>query len=271
MTAPDIGSFFGAGGGKSLGWKDVPIGTTYTGIITSVDRPEQSTDPATGLPAVTRQQKPRMQSRISLQTDYRDPSDPDDDGSRNLYANGVMAKAIGEAIKKAGLDPRTSPPQAGATLSVRLVERESNGPGVNPTNKFDAHYVPPSPAGDFFGSPPQAQQLAPLGGPQPQVQQYAPPVPPQQAFPSPVNDAPPWAQAPMAPQQVVQQVPSQVPAAQPPVMTPEQIAAFMAQQAPAAAEPAKPAAISQQAWDAMPLETKKNVAATMASVPAAGF
>lgn len=266
MTTPSLDSFFSGGGGQTLSWKDVPIGTTYTGVITSIGEPQQATDPATKLPAVTRQGKPRNQVRIGLKTDYRDPTDPEDDGGRNLYCGGWMTGAIGDAMRKAGVEPKL---QIGATLSVRLTEREPNGPGIAPTNKFDAHYVPPSPAGDFFSGQPQAQQqLAPLGAPQ----QFIPPVAvPQQAFTapplqSPVEDAPPWAQAPVQ-QQVA---PQQAPVAQPPVMTPEQVAAFMAQQvpaAPAAAEPPKPAAISDQAWAAMPPETKVQVAKTMSAMP----
>lgn len=224
-----IDSFFSGGGGKSLSWKDVPIGTTYTGTILAVNAPQQVTDPVTSKPVFQRDGvTPKMQARIDLATTYRDPADAEDDGSRSLYVGGWMKGAIGDAVRKATGKPGA--PAVGGVLTVTLTEREPNeNRALNPTNKFVAVYQPPAAAaaGQFYG------QGQPAPAPQPQ---YAPTPQPQYA--------PPAAAAPVA---------APVPAA---VHTPPP------QAAPA---PAKPAAISDAAWAAMDPATRATVAATMGS------
>ena len=272
VQAPSLESFFSGGGGKTLSWKGVPIGTVYTGIIKAVGAPQHATDPATQKPAFTRQGKPRMQVRIDLATEYRDPQDPDDDGSRSIFVGGWMTGAIGDAMRKAGVN--NTPPQVGATLSVRLIEREDNGPSVAPTNKFDAHYIPPSPAAGFFDAPPNG--MAPLGGPAPQQApnpgQFGGQVPtpsmqpgggyvqPQQQ-PAMQQQFPPQGQMPPVSQQTAYQQP-----AAPQMQQPQQP---VQQQAAPQQEPPKPPALAQAAWDAMPLDTKIAVATTMGAVPGA--
>jgi hypothetical protein len=102
-----------------------------------------------------------MQVRIDLQTDFRNfemcrpPDDPNDtdDGRRSLYVGGWMTGAVGDALRKAG---HQGAPQVGARLSVTLTERTPNrdNPALNPTNKFEASYAPPSAAAtnDFFSN-----------------------------------------------------------------------------------------------------------------------
>lgn len=280
MTQPQsIGGFF-SGGSKSFSWKDKPLGTVCEGTILEIHPPQQATDPVDGTPVFNKKtQRPKMQVRIDLQTNERDPQDPDDDGRRGLYVGGWMQGAVGDALRKAGAP--NNEPQVGGYLWVQLTERQPNDvPALAPINKFVAQYrLAPVTAGYFNQEVPQ--QAPPLFV-QPQQQfgiagQGLPGIAPQlqQAFTapplqSPVEDAPPWAQPAqqVAPQGSMTVNPG-------PTMTPEQIAAFMAQQvpaqAPAAAEPPKPGPISQQAWDAMPLQTKIDVAKTMSTVPTTGF
>lgn len=245
MSQPSIDSFFSGGGGKSVSWKDKPVGTTVSGTIKRVHEPQQITDPATKKPVfkpdgVT----PKMQVRIDLATNERDPMDPDDDGSRGLYVQGWMQGAIGDAIRKSGAQ---GGPQVGAQLSVALSERTPNdNPAMAPINKFVAQYVPPSPAGGFF------EQQAPQQFAQPPVQQQVP-TPSFQAGGGYVQQ--PQAQAAPAPAAAT--------------LTPEQMAAFMnpPAQAPAAAPAApqlvKPNEISQVAWDQMDASTKQAVVNTL--------
>lgn len=283
MTEPQsISSFFSGGGGKSLSWKDVPIGTTYTGVIKAVHPPQQATDPATQQPAFTRQNKPKMQVRIDLATSYRDPQDPEDDGTRSLYVGGWMTGAIGDACRKAGA---TEGPVVGGTLTVRLIDREApDRPGLNPTNKYDALYQPGAVAAGFFGGQAPANGMAPLGAPPQQAPAPVPSisgqgyvVPPQQPYnPQPVAQ-PQYQQQPLAPQPAAVQQPLPPMQAAPAALTPEQVAAQMGGQVvgqqPLAPQPAagpalvKPDALSEDAWAKMDDATKQNIVNTMAGLP----
>lgn len=144
MSQPTLESFFAGGGGKSISWKDRPIGTNISGVIKTVHPPTQQIDPVKNEPVFKKDGTPKMQVRIDLATDERDPSDPDDDGTRSLYVKGWMQGAIGDAMRKAGAQ---GAPQVGAKLTVTLSERTPNdNPALSPTNKFTAVYEPPSAA-----------------------------------------------------------------------------------------------------------------------------
>jgi hypothetical protein len=163
MSQPtqDLGSFFSGGGGRSVSWKDKPLNSTVSGVIEAVHPPQQVTDPSDGKPKFKKNGDPIMQVRIDLQTDFRNfemcrpPDDPNDtdDGRRSLYVGGWMTGAVGDALRKAG---HQGAPQVGARLSVTLTERTPNrdNPALNPTNKFEASYAPPSAAAtnDFFSN-----------------------------------------------------------------------------------------------------------------------
>lgn len=262
MTTPTLDSFFSAGGGKSVSWKDKPVGTTVSGTITMVHPPTQVTDYITKEPKFKKDGSPVLQVRIDLATTERE--DNDDDGVRSLYSSGWMTGAIGEAIRKATGTPGA--PQVGGTLTVRLSERApSDTPGLT-YNKYDAHYVPPSPAAGFFaeGAPQQGGALPPLGG------QAAPQQPVPQPSINGTGYVQPPAQAPLG---------APAPAAAPPAaagpLSPEQIAAIMAGSAPAAPaaappaepEPARPEQMNEAAWNQLDLASKKQVAATFSQLP----
>ena len=156
-----IDTFFSGGGGRSVSWKDKPVGSTVSGVVEAVHPPQQVTDPVDGKPKFKRDgTTPIMQVRIDLQTEYRNwemcrpPEDPaeTDDGRRSLYCGGWMVGAIGDALRKAG---QKGSPQEGGKLSVTLTERTPpDNPALNPTNKFLAEYTPPSAqaTGEFFSN-----------------------------------------------------------------------------------------------------------------------
>lgn len=239
MTTPTLESFFSGGGGKSLSWKDRPIGTTYSGTIKAVHPPQQQTDPVDQKPQFKKNGEPKMSVRIDLATNDRDPSDPDDDGSRSLYVQGWMQGAIGDALRKAG---RQGPPEVGAQISVTLTERTPNdNPALAPINKFAATYVSPSGAatGQFFDQ-----------GAQNYAQQQAPQQPvPQPSF----NPGGGYVQQPQA---------------QPQYGAPGSAAQVPQQQAQP--EPQRPATISEQAWAAMDPATRIAVSTTMSQMNAGG-
>lgn len=238
MSQPStIGSFFG-GGGKSFSWKDKPLGTTITGTIKAVHPPQPQTDPATQEIVINKRTgQPKMQVRIELATSERDPADPEDDGTRNLYVGGWMQGAVGDALRKAGRQE----PEVGGQLTVQLTEREPNStPGLNPINKFAAGYVPAPVTGQFFnGQPGAAQQVATALGPHgsPQMPNSAMGYQPQAA---PVPGSPAY---------------------QPPASG---LAQPVAQyQPPAPPAPVKPPSIAQASWELMDPGTQAAVAATM--------
>lgn len=221
-----LGGFF-SGGAKGITWPDrpdVPGGrTVVTGVIETVHDPEPVIDMVTGNPT------DKMQVRIVLKTEERDPTEPDDDGRRTLYVKSWMRGAVGEALRKAG----AKEPQVGGTLSVQFVGLiPAERPGLNPGKKFAATYsAPASAAGQYLGGGQPAAQPQQQYVP-PQQQQYVPPQQPvQQQIPQPVAQQP-----------VAQPIP----------------------QPQAVAGPVKPAAISDAAWAAMDPATQATVAATMA-------
>lgn len=245
MSQPTLESFFSGGGGKSVSWKDKPIGTTVTGTILAVHPPQQVTDPADGKPKFNRNGQPIMQVRVDLQTDFRNwelckpPDDPSqvDDGARALYVGGWMQGAVGDALRKAG---RQGPPEVGGWISVTLTERTPNeNPALQPINKFVAQYQSPAAqaTGQFFQPP----QNGYAGAPQQQ------PVPAQSAA---------------APQYVQQATAAPQAPPMPPYVAPQPPAA-----PPAAPAPPRPDTIAEAAWNAMDDATKVQVAATMANLP----
>lgn len=91
-----------SGGGLYLKW-ETP-GTSYTGIITDVTmrqaRKFESTEPDFWDDGT-----PKMQVVLSLDTDYREPGNPDDDGARQLTINlwSGQKKSLVAACKAAGV------------------------------------------------------------------------------------------------------------------------------------------------------------------------
>ena len=160
-----LGGFFS--GSKGITWPDQPP-KEIKGTITAVHPPEAVNDPKTGQPT------DRMQVRIELATDERDPELQFDDGARTLYVKSFMRGAIGDALRRAGVKE----PAIGGHLVVRFVRTEpADRPGLSPSKHFEAVYTPPTPstAGHWGteGAPASAPAPAPASAPVPQA---APPV-----------------------------------------------------------------------------------------------
>jgi hypothetical protein len=180
---------FFSGGGKAV--KFTTVGDSVTGIVAAVHQPEQQTTPGDNMPVFDKKTgAPKMQIRIELETDQRDPSDEWDDGRRTLYCRGWMKGAIGDALRRAGA---SGAPAIGGKLTVTFSAEEPN-PGLSPTKKFTATYVPPSANGadGFFGGDPVTQQVP--GTP--------PPAAPEPQRPPTIPEAS-WAAMPLATKQQV--------------------------------------------------------------------
>lgn len=131
-----ISSFFS---GSSNAVSFPSIGSSITGTVVAVHPPEPVIDPATRQPSTDKSGRTKMQIRIELATDERDPADEFDDGSRTLYVKSWMSNAIGEALRKAG----KAEPEIGGKLTVTFSAEEPSAPGLNPAKKYTAVYIPP--------------------------------------------------------------------------------------------------------------------------------
>ena len=149
MTPPDPSSLLMGGGGKSAKFENV--GDKVSGEILDVAT-KQQTD-MDGTPKVWDDGSPMWQVVVALRTDQRDPADPDDDGSRNVYLKGSMkyastAKAVADAVRKAGAKKL----EVGGTLALAYTgDGEPTKRGYSAPKLFVAEYRAPV-AGVDLGS-----------------------------------------------------------------------------------------------------------------------
>lgn len=136
--------FLLGGGGKSA--KFETVGAKITGTITVRPELRQQTDMVSGLPETWDGGDPKMQLVVSLQTDERDPEDPDDDGVRKVYVKGSkkpesksLHAAIAQAVREAGAKGL----EIGGRLTVTYVgDGVPTTRGFNPPKHYEASYVP---------------------------------------------------------------------------------------------------------------------------------
>jgi len=118
------------------------IGATAKGPIESLDMMQQK-DFTTGALLAWEDGRPKMQLRIVLATDQRDPTIADDDGQRAIYVKGQMQQAVRDAIKIGG----AAKIEVGGTLAVRYdSDGEPPKKGLNAPKQYRAKYEPPTPA-----------------------------------------------------------------------------------------------------------------------------
>lgn len=179
----------GGGGGNtfSFGKPGAQPGAYVQGTVLDM-KEVQSTDYKTNKPEFWDNGDPKMQFRVTLQTEERDPTNTSDDGKRNVfldgrrkpYDHGGKSKlcAVLDAVQQ--VTGGTSL-QFGAKLTLQWV----SGMGVEGDPRcFQAWYEAPA----FpMTQPPEARQAPPMP---PVTQQQAAFVPPQQ------GPAPDWAQQP---------------------------------------------------------------------------
>ncbi|QSL99914.1 hypothetical protein SEA_AYOTOYA_51 [Gordonia phage Ayotoya] len=243
-AVPSLANFFSGGGSY---FKFEKIGDRCTGTVVTVHDPEPQTDINNQL-VYDEKGRQKYQVRIDVQTEYRDPADPNDKGLRTLYVKGWMTGAITDALRQvnaSGIEP-------GAVLDVTCVDQAPPPKvGMRPVNKFAAVYTPPAPgaspaANAHFAQEPAAPAQAPGGYAAPQGQAPG-------AYGAPQGQVPGGYAAPAA-----------APAAQAPAGYAAPQAAPAA--APAAAPTQVPAGITPAAWAAMPPETQAQI---LASTPQA--
>lgn len=159
---------------------------------------------------------PVMEVWITVQTQERDPQDPEDTGLRAIVITvnqkpGGQLAAIMDACEAIGAD--TPLPGGFLALTFTHFDPESKNP-QNPRKLYAAKYQAPAPGGGAFQQQAPAPQAAPPAqqynqwNPAPEQYQQQAPLP-AAAYASPAAAPPAWAQAPQAAPPVQQQAPVQ--------------------------------------------------------------
>lgn len=172
----------GGAGRKSITWPHV--GATVVGRIIG-SRETQATDFKSKAPEFWPDGQPKMQLVITIGTDQRDPSDPNDNGERDLYLKGSLKDASTTAgAFHAAIQASGQPLQVGGIITMAYIgDGVASNPSLSPPKMFTAQYQGPGMA-SAVGQP--APQPA-MQQPQPQYQQ--PPVQ-QGPFPQPAPGYP---------------------------------------------------------------------------------
>lgn len=101
-----------------------------------------------GTPKTFDDGQPKLDVVITIQTELRDSSIDDDDGTRRIIAGYEMQKAIGTAMRNANVKTL----DRGGMLAVKHTHNEAaTKNGRSPTKKFAAEYKAPEP-GDAANS-----------------------------------------------------------------------------------------------------------------------
>jgi hypothetical protein len=143
-------------GSSSRSAKFTTPGDIVKGVICAPPELRQKTDIKDGTPLTWQDGSPQMQLVVKLQTDDRDPSDPEDDGIRALYVSGgfkraSLQKAVADALRTA----KAKGLEVGGTLAVKFTgEEPASTKGFNPAKLYAAQYQPPTQkaADDFLNT-----------------------------------------------------------------------------------------------------------------------
>jgi hypothetical protein len=230
--ASDADDFFG-GGADSMSFADRSMLNVWRGgDIIAEPKKKQQRDFITKEAKFWKDGNPMWALVVTLQTQERNPQDPQDTGVRRLFIQSGLRAAVQQALDKARASMTV-----GGQLWVRWVGEKPNNSGGNPTKVYEAHYVPGTPGGqatEFFSQPepdpggqPPVQNQPPAsqqGWQQPPMQNQAPKQGPPagQQFPQqgpPNGGSPPSAPWSQTPQQVP---PAGAPWGSPPAGPPQQ-------------------------------------------------
>lgn len=143
------------GGIKSIGWKDNPIGHTVVGTITDTPKVEQMKKFQSTELDYWPSGDPKMQIVVTIQTDLRDPADPQDDGKRRLHIPPRIMTPVREAVQKAGA--------RGLEIGGRIAVRRIGGTGATGDPfTFAAEYAAPAvDPGSLLSGPAPSAPTAP--------------------------------------------------------------------------------------------------------------
>lgn len=146
MTAESF--LLGGEGIPSAFNKEDGAGTRRGGTITEQPELRQQTDFETGELLTWDDGSPRMQLIVTVQTDLRDPANPEDDGRRRFYIKGDLQKATRDTLraqKSRGLEV------GGQYFVTRIGQDEPKKRGMSGAWLHKVEYTPA--AATFFDSP----------------------------------------------------------------------------------------------------------------------
>jgi hypothetical protein len=125
---------------RSFSWKDAKKGAHVVGFISRIPEVRQQSEVTTGDPMFWKDGRPRLQVRVILQTEERDPEDDEDTGERAVYIRSNMQKAVAQAIRSAGERGL----EVGARLWIEYVgDEKPTQKGFNGAKLFTAKYTAP--------------------------------------------------------------------------------------------------------------------------------
>jgi hypothetical protein len=149
------------------------VGDHVVGFIGRQPEVTQQRDFESGEPKFWSDGNPMMQLRVVLNTDGRDPEDPEDSGERAVYIRGNMQKAVAQAVRQAGAPGL----EIGGKLLIRYVaDGKPTRRGLNPPKVYEAKYRPPAAAATPVPEPPNGQQPAEPAAVQATVEHQPAPV-----------------------------------------------------------------------------------------------
>lgn len=135
-------ALFGSGSGAP-GFKFASPGDTISGYITHLDAIQDRDFKTKELKFWPSGDK-LLIGLVTVQTDLRDPTIPEDDGQRTAWIRGRYAtEAVRDAIKKAGKRKM----EEGGRFMLRFSGLGAAEKGLNPPKLFEARYAPPTPEG----------------------------------------------------------------------------------------------------------------------------
>lgn len=136
---PDADSLLMGGGIPSAKFPN--IGDTVTGVIESKPEVQQQRDYDTDELLWWDDGKPRLQIKVVLRTNQRDPDIDDDQGLRALYLKAQLQSAVRDAVKASGAKGL----EVGGTLTVTYDhDGVTNNKKFNPPKQYVASYTPPN-------------------------------------------------------------------------------------------------------------------------------
>jgi hypothetical protein len=120
VNLPDPNSLFATVSVPSISFKDSKIGDSFTGTITKLET-AQVRDFDSNEPKFWDDGKPQLQVVLTLDTEYADPTDPEDDGTRKLYLVGAKLTAMKAAVKEFG-----KPVAVGQVITITFTGEKPN-------------------------------------------------------------------------------------------------------------------------------------------------
>ncbi|MFJ9413077.1 hypothetical protein ACIRPT_02785 [Streptomyces sp. NPDC101227] len=139
---PDPSDWLMGGGTKSASFNGPPP-ITWSGAITTEPVLVQKRDFDTNEPLFWPDGRPKQMLQVNIQTEERDPQDPEDEGVRALYLEYRKANAVRDAVRAAG----TRKLEVGGVLALTYTGDDlaaKKGRGMPPKN-YSASYTAPDP------------------------------------------------------------------------------------------------------------------------------